>query len=395
MRRSFLTVVFGLGTSASAIAQCSIGAVITHGVQRTNGNTMQGISIAWAEWGDWWNWTANAYGTTWFTPTGGGSSTAVQTGSSGWHPLQSGDYTNPNAPHWANANVPLDSRGNGFYFGEGWGYFANNCGGGPYPTGHEFASTGWAVTRPTITPPFGGYGTNQWAFWRLNGEPNIDGYVVSAQLVGNPNFTGTISTMTWTGVDKPTKVSLNPSSGNATTTITSQERSDSKTFDVSVVFSIDGFKSEKLWIHINTPVSLYKYSTLDGNHPEGCGYQTKVEYTGLDFWDYGLLKITTNENHETMQPGDNPPTVGWGAVSDDVWIPANPEHWTSDYVFTDKIWARDCGGTWRPQPVGFSGLNSLVEFCTQSIYMGSGTTGKGTLVKSATQSWYTDHGDVN
>lgn len=248
-----------------------------------------------------------------------------------------------------------------------------------------------SVTRPTITVPFGSYGQNQWAFWYLNGAPNIDEYTVSATLTGNPNYTGTIITKSWFGVDKATKVSFNPTNASSTT-ITSNAASDSTTYDVSVKFSIDGLNSDKLWIHINTPVSLYTNSISDQGHPSGCsGYLTRFEYIGVDLWNYALTKITTNETFDADIPGPNPPTAGWPANAPDAWT---PDKWATNSTFVDSLYAYDCQGTWQPQPVTPRGLNSLVKSVPQKLYMGSATNGNGKLVKSATQDFYTDHANV-
>jgi hypothetical protein len=95
---------------------------------------------------------------------------------------------------------------------------------------------------------------------------------------------------------------------------------------------------------------------------------------------------------QTEIPGPNPPTAGWPFGASDVWT---PDLWSSDYTFTDSLYAVDCYGAWRPQPFRPSGLTSLVVSNSQSVYVGSSTNGSGKLVQSATQQFYTDHGDVN
>ena len=377
-------------------AQCGIDARLTKGTSRPDGNHVKGYSVAWAASGDWWNWTARAYGTFYFTPSGGSTQQLASGSNSG--ALSSGDYTNPNNPQWSNT-TDLDSKGNGNYYATGYGDFFSLCGDQYYGVLYG-QSPNRPVTAPTITGP--NPAQNSWAFWYLGGAPSTDGYYVQAPLQGNPNWTpekqGQTLNMVWQATQGATKVDFTTTNTSTTssTTATSAAASDGMAYDVKVVFKVDGFSSAEFLMHINKPAHLnFPSSLFSFASTTGCpGYETPITYTGRDLWENALIEITTNEQFSNFTNGNTPPTKGWNLPNADVWHPGNRNEWIDSYTFKDTIWAYDCTGTWNPQPQTPQFGTSLVGYATQRLFMGSGTNGKGAQVQTGTMQWYRDHGSL-
>ncbi|MDX2151213.1 MAG: hypothetical protein SFV54_10805 [Bryobacteraceae bacterium] len=377
-----------------AWGQCSISAQVTKGTNRPDGNHVKGYSVAWASSGDWWNWTARAYGTFYFTPLGGAPQQLASGSGSG--ALSNGDYTNPNNPQWSNT-TDLDSKGNGNYYATGHGDFFSLCGDQYYGVLYG-QSPNRPVNRPTITGP--NPAQNSWAFWYLGGAPSTDGYYVQATLQGNANWSperqGQTLNMTWQATPNKVSFTTTNASTTSTTTTTSTGASDGMVYDVKVVFKVDGFSSVDFQMHINKPVHLnFPSSLLSFASSTGCpGYETPIYYTGRDLWENQLIEITTNEQFSNFINGNTPPITGWGTPSAGVWHPGNRNEWIDSYTFKDTIWAYDCGSTWNPRPQAPQGGTSLVRSATQRIYMGSGLNGSGAQVQTGTMQWYTDHGSL-
>jgi hypothetical protein len=259
------------------------------------------------------------------------------------------------------------------------------------------------VNRPAIAVP--GSGSGPYAWWYLGGYPAIDGYTITANFTGNANLgtcSGCSPTYNWQVIDKPG--SINPisfSSTNTTTpTLTSQAASATGSYDISVVFTVNGFSSEKTWINLNTPKSIYVASSTTVSNPNGCsnpnvygGYDYKVNYYIGDLWNYAISPITTNENNDTYTD-DTTITAGWHYSGDwnknDYWAPV---HWNTDgFTFTDHIFASLCAAAWIPPPVQPNGLNSQVQHTPQYWHTAYQSSGTGVSIGSDTQTWFTDHG---
>jgi len=392
-KRMLTLIALLLVAQGLLVGQCAIDARVTKGTHRTDGNHMEGYSVAWASAGDWWHWVAVAHGVFYFTPSGGSPQQLADGYSSG--PLSGGDWSDPENPRW-DADTDLDSKGNGAYFVSGWGDFFSTCGDQYYNIGYG-QSPNNSVTRPTIVGP--NPSQPNWAFWYLGGAPSIDGYYVQAGLQGVPNWSappGQQVNYSWVATAQPTKVSINPTNGTSTV-LTSRTASDGMVYDVKIVFKVDGFSSEEFPIHINRPDHLnFPTSIISVPSGTGCpGYEASIDYTGRDLWGYALVKITTNETFTNWGVGNTPPVSGWPKAAQAVWNPSDPNEWVGDFVFRDTIWAYDCSGTWNPTVLPPSGGNDLVRFATQRIYMGSGTYGSGQQVQSGTMKWYRDHGGLN
>lgn len=263
------------------------------------------------------------------------------------------------------------------------------------------------INQPTITVPGGGSGPYAW--WYLGGYPAIDGYSITANFTGNANLgscSGCSPTYNWQVIDKPGAGNpISFSSTNTTTpTLTSQQASSGGTYDISVVFTVDGFSSAKTWINLNTPVAIYVASTNQVSNPGGCsnptvygGYDYQVKYYIADLWNYAISPLTTNEKNDTYTDDTTIGANSWhyfsGWVDDDYWSPA---YWNSDgWSFTDHIEAWNCSAGWTPPPVQPAGLNSKVQHTPQYWHTANQSSGVGIAIGSDTQTWYTDHGDRN
>jgi hypothetical protein len=262
------------------------------------------------------------------------------------------------------------------------------------------------ITQPTITTP-GGYPPGDFAFWYLGGYPAIDGYSITANFTGNANLgtcVGCSPTYNWEVIDRPGALSI--TGANTTSpTLTSEQASGGAVYDVSVVFTVDGFSSAKTWINLNTPVAIY----VDGtpglvSNPEGCanpnvngGYDYQVIYYISDLWSYAINPLTTNEKNDAYSNDTGGAIVGWYMSAswedDDTWSAAdwNPNGWS----FTDHLEASDCAPGWTPPPVQPHSLNSLVQQTPQYWHTANATSNVGIVIGSDTQYWYTDHGNRN
>jgi hypothetical protein len=112
-------------------------------------------------------------------------------------------------------------------------------------------SSAISVSRPLVKVT-GVPSATQWSFWYLGGAPTIDGYYVEVALQGDDNTGVSIGSREWVKVDQPNKISLSTTSGS-TTLVSSQAASNSATYDISLVYKIDGFSSAKFKLHVNRP----------------------------------------------------------------------------------------------------------------------------------------------
>jgi hypothetical protein len=149
--------------------------------------------------------------------------------------------------------------------------FTSNCGANDY---REFTDRSLSVIRPTIAVPGGGAGP--FAFWYLGGLAAFDGYTVTANFTGTSNVGacgGCSPTYLWQVIDKPGAVTFNNSS-RTSPTLTSKQASSGGTYDVSVVFTADGFSSDKTWINLNTPKGVLSAGSTTLSNPDGCSNPT-------------------------------------------------------------------------------------------------------------------------
>ena len=263
------------------------------------------------------------------------------------------------------------------------------------------------VTQPTITVPGGGSGP--YAFWYLGGYPNTDNYPVTANFTGNPNL-GTCSGCSpvdnWHGVDRPGAVSFS-STTSTSTTLTSQTASSGAVYDVSVVFTVDGFSSPEVMIHLNTPVGLTQASSNQVSNPGGCsnpsvygGYDNQFYYYEYDLWNYAISPLTTNESNDVYSDLTSIGAGSWhyspAWEDDSVWsnyaTGSNVYPWANSYEFLDHVIAYNCSAGWTPPPVQPAGLNSSVQSATQLFHAADQTTDQGIYMNGYVQTWYTDHG---
>jgi hypothetical protein len=277
-------------------------------------------------------------------------------------------------------------------------------------------SSALTIQRPTISPPAGSpYDTGYYAIWYLGGQPSLDGYYTSATMTANANLgacSGCNPSYQWFVEDFPAGYEKSPltfgSTGAAQTTITSTAPSASAAYDVGIVFWIDGFYSDEFWININTPAGTVVARTATsadnrcpaGSVPFAVGYNSTYTYEIYDLWGNVLVPITVNEKNDQFHD-DFAGLTGWHYDAanfevDDTWPPAawdvGPNN-TPSNTFTDFIGANSCTlAGWSPQTQAPQGLNVAVQDTAQLLLAGSATTFAGVLVRSDTQTWYTDHG---
>ncbi len=261
------------------------------------------------------------------------------------------------------------------------------------------------VTQPTITTP-GGFPAGEYAFWYLGAYPAIDGlhHGKFHWKCESRHVRRVQPDVQLVGIDRPGALSI--TGANTTSpTLTSQEASGGAVYDVSVVFTVDGFSSAKTWINLNTPVAIYVGGAPNlVSNPEGCanpnvngGYDYQVKYYIGDLWNYAINPLTTNEKNDAYSNETGGAIAGWymspAWVDDDTWAAAD---WNGDgWSFTDHLEASNCGPGWTPPPVQPAGLNSLVQQTPQYWHTANATSNMGIAIGSDTQYWYTDHGNRN
>lgn len=408
-RSVFWGMLIAMGTTASA--QCDVYVSTDDYVIRTSGNTVQAHVESYLTGCGASLWQPGVWGVLSFNNGAGiADSGAVAWGSFGGSVAR--DYA---------IGTSLQPRGTGEY--ESWGLHyvycpAAYCGYDRLaPDWEPYADNwnGWDVgtrniQRPVINTPHQGFGANFWAFWYLQGLPDQSGYKQTVDVLGVLNLGPCTNcgapTYGWQIVDQPSGADALSFSSTSTvgTTLTSQRKSTGGVYDISVVFSVDGFWSEKLWINLNTPDSIYRAATRQIQNPGSCpspniagGYITEIDYAGVDLWGYALAPIDVNEKNDMFQ-NDALTVIGWmyapGAIYNSIWYASLWGY----YVFTDSIGGWNCTlSAWTPQPIQQQtplGATKVMH-TPQTFRVGAQTPGSGIQIGSFIQRWYTDHGDAD
>jgi hypothetical protein len=385
MRRIATIITALLIPAASAWCQCADGTTVRHvadNILRTSGNQIYSFSQSWVSGGYAGTWTV--YAAAQIAQNGANIHTGSDTQNSG----------NIASVSWYDT---LESVGPGAFTEADQHNFSSTCGDN---LENDYTDRNLTVSRPTISPPSGIYGANQWAMWYMNGLNSPNGFLTTADLTTTTNLGdcgGCTPAYLWVNADNPGAVSFS-STNTTTATITSQRASGGATYDTSVNFSMDGFyAASKLSLNLNTPAGFN--NNRSANNDDGaCGgygsYNSPYQYVPYDLWTNALGQIALNEKND-MFVSDFPGLVGWYTspnwVYDDNW---NPADWDDMYHFTDNLGAKDCG-FWTPHtesPPG--GTNTAVFHVPQTFYVGSATSGTGVAARSDTQHFYTDHGSV-
>ena len=368
-----------------ACCQCTDGTTLEHitdNIVRTGGNQIFSFAQSWVS-GDYASvWTV--YAAAQITQNGGSLHSGSDTEGSG----------STAQVYWYDT---LQTIGPGYFAEADQHRFTNGCGTNDY---YPYTDINLTVSRPTISPPAGTYGANQWAMWYMNGLSSPGGFLTSANLTVTTNLGscgGCSPTYAWVNTDNSGAVSFS-STSSTSTTITSQRASGGATYDTSVNFSMDGFYADsKLWLNLNTPVDFVNNSATDNDDGTCSGYgsyDSRYQYVPYDLWSYATGQIVLNEVNDAFDPTYSGTIVGWYLSGswgyNDNWPPA---FWDDTYHFTDHLQASDCGA-WTPHTASPSGGTVNVFQVPQTFYVGSATSGTGVATHSDTQYFYTDHGTV-
>jgi len=384
--RYVLFLIIAIVTQSSG--QCPLDARVTKTAMRNGNNNMYGAAIAWAAGGYWWDWQAQVDGALKFQPSGGSESTIASGQNFGWL----NGLGSASGIKWSTGQ-DLESRGEGNYRTEGSGVFiAPYCGaGGTIPTS---SSPAQAVNRPE-RPDYQS-SLFQGALMYLRDTLGTINYKAYSTLIpGAEN--GATGTPTWILLESGNLPGENYADLSCTvcanTVITAKESSDEcLKYNIQVLTSYDGFKSEPFYIFINRPYkTLPQPVPAPGTGLYGTGYESIIPYktqslcSGSNFIMEGYVINEAFEGQQNPISNNWPLDAGSATIYTDTW---------GDTI--RRSVGVYCGGaSCSPAPLNPQSplTSTLVQSAVQKWYVGSVTSGEGIHIMTNTIRAYMDHGD--